>query len=110
MTGKVNFIEVEPEDPCWYCGRKRLNENEKFYRVFIGDNETGIVICELCKGGFSTRLLEGPEKTHAAHLIFYVRRSLSGLKGKLHNNIAEELHYAGPYGILLQNVASSLKE
>jgi len=94
MSNKVNFIEVEPEQPCWYCGRRRLSERERFYRVFLGDNETGIVICELCKGGFSTRLLEGPEKTHAAHLVFYVRRSLLGLERKLPEKITAELNSA----------------
>lgn len=110
MSGRVNFIEVEPEEPCWYCGRRKLNERERFYRVFLGDNETRIVICEFCKGGFSTRLLEGPEKTHATHLIFYIRRSLSELETKLPKKMTTELNSAienyeiGEYSASLRSI------
>jgi hypothetical protein len=94
MSDKVNFIEVESEEPCGYCGRKKLSESEKFYKVFVGDKDFGMVICELCKGGFLTRFLEGPEGTHATHLIFYVKRSLCGLEEKLPKEITRELNSA----------------
>ena len=67
MSGKVNFIEVKLEGPCTYCGRKKLKESERFYKVFIEDTDTGIVVCELCKGGFNTHIVEGSEKTYATH-------------------------------------------
>jgi len=94
MSNKINFIEVKSEEPCSYCGRKRLSEREKFYKVFVGDKDFGMVICELCKGGFSTLYLEGKEKTYATHLIFYVKNSLLQLKEKLPDLITTELNSA----------------
>ena len=94
MSGKVNFIEVEPEEPCTYCGRKKLEESEKFYKVFIGDTDTGIVVCELCKGGFYTLIEEGSEKTHATHLTFYIKRTLLELREKLPEAIRADLDSA----------------
>lgn len=53
-----------------------------------------IVVCELCRGGFSVRMLEGAEKSYATHLKFYVRRSLLELRERLPNKIFEELVHA----------------
>ena len=94
MSGNVHFIEVESEEPCWYCRRRKLRESEKFYKVFFGDNDIGMVICELCRGGFATRYLEGSEKTYATHLTFYVKQSLFELKKKLPDTIIAELSSA----------------
>jgi hypothetical protein len=94
MSDKIYFIEVEPEESCWRCGRNKLSENDKFYRVFVGDNDMGIVVCELCRGGFSTRMVEGVEKSYVTHLTFYVKRSLLGLKKKLPKKIAGDLDSA----------------
>ena len=94
MSGKVNFIEVELEQPCTYCGRRELKESEKFYKVFIGGSYTGILVCELCKGGFYTRIKEGPEKTHVTHLIFYIKHALSELREKLPRTIRTEVDSA----------------
>lgn len=94
MPDIIYFIPVESEDPCRYCGRKKLNENEKFYEVFLGTADTGIVVCELCKGGFSTRITEGIDKTHATHLAYYVRQTIFALKEKLPVEIAKELDLA----------------
>jgi hypothetical protein len=110
MSGKVNFIEVELEEACTYCGRKKLKESEKFYKVFVGDRDTGIVICELCRGGFYTRFIEGPEKTHATHLVFYIKRTLPEVRDKLPETIRAELHSAienyekGRYSTSFRNV------
>jgi len=94
MFEKITFIEVEPEEPCSHCGRVRLKEYEKFYKIFVGDNETEYVICELCKGGFLTFLTEGPKKTYATHLAFYVRNSFLELEEKLPDTIVAELNSA----------------
>lgn len=94
MSGKVHFIEVESEEPCWWCKRRKLNKSEKFYKVFVGDNDFGMVVCELCKGGFLTHILGNPEKSYATHLIFYVKRSLFELKEKLPSQITKELNIA----------------
>ena len=91
MSEKVNFIETKPEGPCTYCGRKQLGENEKFYKVFIGDFDTEKVVCEFCKGGFYTLIAEGPEKTHATHLTFYIKRTLLELREKLPETMRKEL-------------------
>ncbi|MGA2522520.1 MAG: hypothetical protein ABSF65_00035 [Candidatus Bathyarchaeia archaeon] len=91
MTGSINFIEITTEETCYYCGRRKINENDRFYRVLFGDNASAVVVCELCKGGFSGRILESPEKSYATHLIFYVRRSFLELKGKLSKDNLEEL-------------------
>ena len=110
MSTKVNFIETEPEGPCTYCGRRQLEENEKFYKIFVGDRETGIVVCEFCKGGFYTRVIEGPEKTHATHLIFYIKRTLLELREKLPEAIRMELDSAignyekGRYSTSFRNI------
>jgi hypothetical protein len=94
LFGEISFIEIEPEEPCNYCGRKKLNETDKFYRVFAGDKDMGVVVCELCKGGFSTRVLEGGEKSYVTHLTFYVKRSLLGLKEQLPKKMFDELDSA----------------
>lgn len=94
MSGEFHFIEVESEKPCWYCRRRKLNEDEKFYKVFVGDNDLGVVVCEFCKGGFLTRMMGSPEKTYATHLIFYVKRSVSELKEKLPGQIIKDLDIA----------------
>ena len=94
MSDKVHFIEVELEKPCTYCGRKKLEETEKFYKVFIGDKDIGIVVCEFCKGGFLTLITEGREKTYATHLTFYIKRTLLELRGKLPETIREDLDSA----------------
>lgn len=110
MSGKVNFIEVKPEKPCRYCGRKKLNESEKFYKVFIGDTDTGIVVCELCKGGFNTFIVEGSEKTHATHLTFYIKRTLLEFREKLPETIRVDLDSAmenyenGRYSTSFRNI------
>jgi len=91
MTTNINFIEVESDDGCFYCGRRKLSEHDKFYRVLVGDNTTEIVVCELCKGGFSRRLLEAVEKSYAAHFTFYIRRSFLELKNKLPSELFSEL-------------------
>lgn len=54
----------------------------------------GMVVCDLCRGGFLTRISEGSEKTYATHLIFYVKRSLFQLKEKLPYLVTEELNIA----------------
>ena len=74
--------------------QKKLGETDRFYTVFVGDNNMGIVICELCKGGFSTRIVEGAEKSYVTHLTFYVRSSLLGLKEKLPKKIVDDLNSA----------------
>jgi hypothetical protein len=94
MAYKANFIEVEPEKPCCYCGRKKLNKSEKFFKVFIGDRDFGMVVCEFCKGSYSTHIFEGSERTYATHLTFYLKRSLFELKDKLHGMITAELSSA----------------
>jgi hypothetical protein len=94
MAFNVNFLEVETEELCAYCGRKKLNENDKFYRVLIGDNATEWAVCELCKGGFSTRLLEGAERSYVTHLSFYLKRSLFELTAKLPEEIISEMKSA----------------
>jgi len=110
MAGKVNFIEVEPKEPCKYCGRKKLKENEKFYKVFVGDKDLEMVICELCKGGFLTLIAEGRGITYATHLTFYVKNTLSRLKEKLPNKITTELNSAienyenGNYSISFRSI------
>lgn len=94
MSDEMHFIEVEPEEPCSYCGRRKLAETDRYYRVFVGDKAMDIVICELCKGGFSTRIVEGAEKSYVTHLTFYVRSSLLGLKEKLPKKIVDDLDSA----------------
>jgi hypothetical protein len=94
MSDLVHFIEVEPKEPCKHCKRKKLKETDKFYKVFIGDKDTGIVVCELCKGGFLTLGIEGPESTYATHLTFYVKNAFLKLKEKLPDIIAVELNSA----------------
>jgi hypothetical protein len=110
MSTTVNFIETELKENCSYCGRRRLDESEKFYKVFWGDVETEWIVCEFCKGGFLTRCFEGSEKTHATHLLFYVKRSLLGLKEKLPEDIVKELDLAienyenGAYSASLRSI------
>jgi hypothetical protein len=94
MSDGIHFIEVEPEKPCTYCGRKKLKESEKFHKVFLGDKDTGILVCELCKGGFLTLAVEGPEKTHATHLAFFVKHTFLKLKENLPETITTELDSA----------------
>ncbi len=94
LPDEIHFIEIEPERPCNYCGRKKLDETDKFYKVFVGDADIAIVVCELCKGGFSTRTLEGKEKSYVTHLIFYAKRSLIELREKLPEKIIAELYSA----------------
>lgn len=94
MAYKVNFIEVEPEKPCCYCGRKKLKGSERFYKVFVGESDFGMTVCEICKGGFLTRAFEDPERTYVAHLAFYVRHAFLELEEKLPSTIAVELDSA----------------
>jgi len=110
MFDMVHFIEVVTEKPCIHCGRKKLNESEKFYKVFIGDKDTGKVVCEFCKGGFLTLTVEGPEKTHATHLTFYVKHELLRLRENLPDTITAELNSAienyekGEYSTSFRNI------
>jgi len=110
MSGKVNFIEVEPEEPCAYCGRKKLKESEKFYRVFIGDVKIAFVVCEFCKGGFLTQLKEGSEKTYATHLAFYIKHTLLEIGERLPQTIRDDLDSAienydnGRYSTSFRNI------
>jgi|GEM_PF-6970742 len=110
MSGKFNFIEVEPEEPCTYCGRKKLEESEKFYKVFIGDVDTKSVVCEFCKGGFYTLIAEGREKTYATHLTFYIKRTLLKLGEILPETIRADLDSAmenyenGRYSTSFRNI------
>ncbi len=110
MPNKVNFIETAPTGPCAYCGRKKLKENEKFYKVFVGDKFSGIIVCEFCKGGFLTSITEGMGKTFATHFIFYVKRELFGLREILPSTIRAELDSAvenyenGKYSASFRNV------
>ena len=110
MSGKFNFIETKPEEPCWYCGRKKLEESEKFYKVLIGDADTKIVVCEFCKVAFSIRVKEGSEKTHATHLTFYIKRTLLELREKIPETIRDELDSAienfenGRYSTSFRNI------
>jgi hypothetical protein len=91
MLDKISFIEIEPEGDCWRCGRGKINENDKFYRVLWGDSHLDITVCELCKGGFSGFKLESPTKTYATHLLLYVRRSLLEVKDKVSKELFNEL-------------------
>jgi len=110
MFDTVYFMEVEPEEPCKYCGRRKLKESEKFYKVFIKDVDTGIVVCEFCKGGFSTHIVEGSEKTHATHLLYYVRHEFLALREKFPDIITGELNSAienyesGEYSTSFRNI------
>jgi hypothetical protein len=83
MAGDINFIEIATDEACSYCGRRKLSDNDKFYRVLINDNPSQIIVCELCKGGFSIRIFESAEKSYAAHVAFYVRRSFLELRSSL---------------------------
>jgi hypothetical protein len=94
LSDEISFIEVEPKEPCIYCGRKKLKKADKFYKVFSGDKDTNIVVCEFCKGGFSTSLLEGIEKSYVTHLNFYLKRSLLELEGTLPKELFDELDSA----------------
>jgi hypothetical protein len=91
MLDKITFVEIEPEGTCWRCGRGKISGEDKFFRVLVGDSPLSIVVCELCRSGFSVRMLEGAEKSYAAHLKFFVRRSLLELKERLPSKIFEEL-------------------
>jgi len=91
---RFKFIEVEPAEACRHCGRKKLREEDKFYKVFIGDIDTEWVVCEFCKGGFSTSHFEGSEKTYATHLAAYVKRSFLDLGSKLPQDISAEMNSA----------------
>jgi len=110
MSDMIHFIEVVPEKPCTYCGRKKLKESEKFYKVFIGDADTKRVVCEFCRGGFLTLTVEGSEKTHATHLTFYIKRTLLGLREKLPETIRDDLDSAienfenGRYSTSFRNI------
>jgi hypothetical protein len=110
MTDKITFIEVEPEDSCWRCGRNKIHETDRFFRVFVGDNDIGIVVCELCKGGFSASYFEGMEKSYVTHLAFYVRRSLFEMKDRLPQKIFGELTSAiesyeeGDFSLSFRNI------
>jgi len=110
MSLKFNFIETMVEKPCAYCGRRKLKESERFYRVFIGDARTDIVVCEFCKGGFLTRLMEGSEKTHATHLAFYIKHTLLEMREKLPQTIRNDLDSAienyenGRYSTSFRNI------
>ena len=110
MSDMFHFIEVMPEKPCKYCGRKKLRESEKFYKVFIGDKDIGWVVCEFCKGGFLTLTVEGLEKTHATHLAFYVKHSFLKLSENLPDTITAELNSAienyekGEYSTSFRNI------
>ena len=111
MSKIVHFIEVEPKEPCKYCGRKKLKESEKFYKVFIGDKTFGMVVCEFCKGGFLTGSIEGPERTYATHLTFYVKCAFLELKDKLPDTITAELnsgiknYESGEYSTSFRNIS-----
>jgi hypothetical protein len=91
MAGNINFIEITPEEACHYCGRRKISEDDKFYRVFLGDTSSVIVVCELCKGGFFVRMLESATKSYAAHFAFYVKHSFLELRSKLTKETFEEL-------------------
>ncbi|NHJ33138.1 MAG: hypothetical protein FK732_09755 [Asgard group archaeon] len=88
------FIEIEPEEPCSYCGRKKLKDEDKFFKVFLGETNTNIVVCECCKGGFLSRLFEGEEKTYSTHLLAYVKRALVELENYASEEIINELKSA----------------
>lgn len=90
MAGNINFIETK-EEGCLYCGRKKINENDKFYRVMFGDSKSEIIVCELCKGGFTTRITESSTKSYVTHLLFYLRRSFSEAKNKVSDETFAEL-------------------
>ena len=110
MSDRIHFIEVVSEKPCTHCGRKKLKESEKFYKVFIGDEDSGILVCEFCKGGFLTLTVEGSEKTHATHLAFYVKNAFLKLSEVLPDTITAELNSAmenyekGVYSTSLRNI------
>jgi len=110
MSGKFNFIEVEPEEPCTYCGRKKLEESDKFYKVFVGDLDTGKVVCQFCKGGFYILIAEGREKTYVTHLTFYIKRTLLKLGERLPETIRADLDSAmenyenGRYSTSFRNI------
>ena len=91
MTSNIHFIEIDPEENCYYCGKAKLSENDKFYRVFVGEKALEIVVCELCKGGFTIRKIEDGKKSYATHFAFYVKRSFSELRNLIPNEIFEEL-------------------
>lgn len=94
MSIPVSFIEVRTEKPCSYCGRKKLVQTDKFYEVFYEGKSTEIIVCEFCRGGFSTSLVEGSEKSYVTHLTFYLKRSCSELQAKLPERISAELNSA----------------
>jgi hypothetical protein len=93
----VSFMEVRTKKPCSYCGRKKLVQTDKFYEVFYEGKGTEIIVCELCRGGFSTSLVEGHEKSYVTHLTFYLKRLCSELKEKLPERIFAELDSAITY-------------
>jgi hypothetical protein len=91
MAGNISFIEIAPDEECYYCGRRKIAENERFYRVLVGGSPLDIVVCELCKGGFSGRILESAIKSYASHFTFYVKRSLLEQENKLSKETFDEL-------------------
>jgi hypothetical protein len=92
----ISFIEVESKRRCNcnYCGRKKLSETDKFYEVYWESKAINIIVCELCKGGFSTSIHEGQEKSYATHLTFYLKHSYPDLKKKMPTKIFDELESA----------------
>jgi len=28
MVDRINFIKIEPKEPCWYCGRRKMKETD----------------------------------------------------------------------------------
>lgn len=110
MASNINFIEIAPDEDCYYCGRRKINESEKFYRVLVGDSPLNVVVCELCKGGFSGRILEGATKSYATHFTFYIKHSLLEQKDKLTKEAFDELLFSienyetGNYSACFRNI------
>jgi hypothetical protein len=94
LSNLIDFLEVDPDRPCDHCGRKKLHDTDRFYRVFSQGKEMNLIVCEFCKGGFISYLLEGQDKSYTTHLTFYLKHSCLELKKKIPEKIFPELESA----------------
>lgn len=111
MVGMLQFLEIDVKEgtQCDWCKRRKFKENEKFYKVFVGEKHL-LTVCEICKYGHAVAFRLGPGRSYESHFVFFLKQKMHEFGDRLPNKIKAELSSAlenfleGKYSENLRNI------
>lgn len=105
------FLEIDAREVtrCDWCQRRKFKEDERFYKVFLGEAYF-LTVCEICRYGYDIAHTLGPERSYESHFVFFLKQKMRDFGNRLPNKIRVELSSAldnflgGKYSASFRNI------